>query len=256
MEDLLDGADQAIGKINHTYDDRIRAFIAPFVLVGSVDGSNLTPPDVAIELTDTDRYMMRQVREIAKKHNTRIHTEAFGGMIRLAEKDPNALLGPDVHLHHCLGLSMDEMKILAETGTNVSSSPGAFQLMNRCPVPELIEMGVNIAIATDGTSPSMSFDLLMAARKLQLAHQVALRDRYCLPMGKTLEMITIDAAKAIGWDDEIGSLEVGKRADIITINMNQPHLTPSFMPVHKLMLYATGQDVDNTIVNGLSLIHI
>lgn len=250
LDELLEGAEKAIQAVNHTFDDRIRAFIAPFVLVGSVDGSNLTPPDAAAELTDTDRYMMRRVREIAKKHKTRIHTEAFGGMIRLAEKDPNALFGPDVHLHHCLGLSMDEMKILAETNTNVSSSPGAFQLMNRCPVPELVEMGVNVAIATDGTSPGMSFDLLMAARKLQLAHQVALRDRFSLPLGKTLEMITIDAAKAIGWDDEIGSLEAGKKADIITVNMNQPHLTPSFMPVHKLMLYAAGQDVDHTIVNG------
>ncbi len=250
LDALLEGADAAIGAVNHTADDRIRAFAAPFVLVGSVNGSGITPPDEAPVLTDTDRYRSRRIREIAAKHHTRIHTEAFAGMIRLAATDENALLGPDVHLHHCLGLTIDEMMILAKTKTNVSSSPGAFQLANRCPVPELIGMGVNVAIATDGTSPGMSFDLIEAARKIHLAHQVALRDRFYLPLGKVLEMITIDAAKAIGWDDELGSLEVGKKADVITLNMDQPHLTPNFMPVHKLLLYAAGQDVDNVVVNG------
>lgn len=250
LDALLEGADAAIGALNHTSNDRIRAFMAPFVMVPSVNGSGFTPPDVAPVLTDLDRYMTKRAREIASKHHTRIHTEAFGGMIRLAAHDENALLGPDVHLHHCLNLTIDEMMILAETKTNVSSSPGAFQLANRCPVPELIGMGVNVAIATDGTSPGMSFDLIEAARKLHLAHQVALRDRFYMPLGKVLEMITIDAAKAIGWDNEIGSLEVGKKADIITLNMNQPHLTPNFMPVHKLLLYGAGQDVDNVIVDG------
>ena len=63
-------------------------------------------------------------------------------------------------------------------------------------------------------------------------------------------MITIDAAKALGMEKEIGSLEKGKQADVITVNMEQPHLMPAYMPVYKLMLYATAQDVDMTIVKG------
>lgn len=250
FDELMEGAENAISEILSWNNPRLRAYIAPFVMVPSGEPSGLSWPDVVTNLTRQDRYMTQRVREVAKKYHTRIHTEAFGGMIRVAATDENALLGPDVHVHHCLGLSVDEIAILAQTGTNVTSSPGAFQLINRCPVPELMGAGVNVAIATDGTSPSMSFDLLSAARKVQLAHQVALRDRYLLPVGKLLEMITIDAAKAIGWDDELGSLEVGKRADVITVDMNQPHLTPNFMPVHKLMLYAAGEDVDNVIVEG------
>lgn len=250
FDEMLEGAEEAIKATNHSYEDTIRAFIAPFVLVTSVNQSSLTVPDVATNLTKHDRYMMQKVREIAKKYNTRIHTEAFGGMIRLAATDENALLGPDIHIQHCTGISIDEAIILAETGTHVSSAPGAGQLINRCPVPELIELGANVAISTDGTSPAVSFDMLNAARKTQLVHQGALQDRYYLPPGKLLEMITIDAAKAIGWDDEIGSLEVGKKADVITIDMHQAHLSPNFMPVHKLILYASGQDVDNVIVNG------
>lgn len=250
LDDLLQGAEDTVAAVLAKNDERAKAFIAPFVLIGSVDSSSITPPDVAPQLTEHDIYRMKSIQEISKKFNVRIHTEAFGGMIRMAAQSEYALLGENIHLHHCLGLSTDEVKILAETKTNVSSSPGAYQLINRCPVPELMEAGVNVAVATDGTAPSFSFDIINAARKVQLAHQVALRDRYYLPPGKMLEMITIDAAKAIGMENEIGSIEVGKKADIITINMNQPHLTPQFMPVHKLMLYATGHDVDNVWVGG------
>lgn len=250
FEDLLDGTEEAIKALNHTHDDTIRAFVAPFVLVPSVNPSEPTLPDVATNLTEHDRYMMRRVREIANKYQTRIHTEAFGGMIRIAATEENALLGPDVHIQHCTGISYDEAVILAKTGTHVSTASGSSQLISRCPVPELIELGVNVAIATDGTAPAVSFDMLNAARKTQIVHQGALKDQYYLPPGKLLEMITIDAAKAIGWDDEIGSLEVGKKADVITIDMYQAHLYPDFMPIHKLMLHASGQDVDHVIVNG------
>jgi len=250
FDDLMIGTEESIKATNHSYEDMIRTFVAPFVLLTSTNQSGVTDPDIATNLSTHDKYMMKSIREMAKKHRTRIHTEAFGGMIRLAIKDENALLGPDVHLQHCTGISYDEVKILAETKTSVSSSPSAGQLINRCPVVELMEFGANVAISTDGTSPAVSFDMINAARKTQLVHQGALRDRFYLPPGKLLEMITIDAAKAIGWDDEIGSLEVGKKADLITIDMNQPHLTPSFMPVHKLILYSNGNDVCDVIVDG------
>lgn len=250
FEELMVGAEDTIAKVNHSHDGLIRGFIAPFVLVTSVNASAPTVADLAIKLTDHDRYMMKSVREVAKNKKTRIHTEAFGGMIRLAAQDKNALLGPDVHIQHCLGISLDEAKILADTGTHVSSTPNVAQFLNRCPVPELMEMGVNVAIATDGTSPANPFDIIQIARQTQLVHRGALRDKNYFPIGKLLEMITIDAAKAIGWDDEIGSLEIGKKADIITIDLNRPHLTPKLMSLHKLFLFGTGNDVDNVMVNG------
>lgn len=250
FEKLMENTEEAISKTNHSHDDLIRAFVAPFVLVGSVNPSDPTNPDVAVNLSEQDKKMMKEVRAIAKRQNTRIHTEAFGGMIRMTTQCDDALLGPDVHIQHCKGISFDEAKILAETGTHVTSSPSASQLIERCPIPELMGLGANVAITTDGTSPGVSFDLLQAARKTQMLQQGFLNDMFYLPMGKLLEMITIDAAKAIGREADLGSLEKGKKADIITINMNQPHLTPSYMPVHKLMIYATAQDVDMTMVNG------
>ncbi|MED3789352.1 amidohydrolase family protein [Peribacillus frigoritolerans] len=250
-EEVLQGAEAVIEALNHANEDRTRAFITPFVIVTSVDPSNPTSPDRLYGLTDHDLYQAKKIREIARKYNTRIHSDAFGGMIHLAKQDKeNALLGPDVHLQHCRGISFDEARILAETGTNVSASPGFGQVHARTPITELLEMGATVAISTDGTSPSTSFDMFQAMRKTQFVHQAALRDYYYLPPGKLLEMITIDAAKCIGWDDEIGSLEIGKKADVITVNLHQPHLTPEFMHVHRLVFQAVANDVEHVIVDG------
>ena len=199
FEQLMENTEEAIIRTNHTHNDLIRAFVTPFVMVSSVNPSSPTPPDEAVRLTEQDKRMMKWVREIAKRQKTRIHTEAFGGMIRIAAQCDTPLLGEDVHVQHCTGIS---------------------------------------------------FDLLQAARKTQMLQQGALHDSFYLPPGKLLEMITIDAAKALGMEKEIGSLEKGKQADVITVNMEQPHLMPAYMPVYKLMLYATAQDVDMTIVKG------
>jgi cytosine/adenosine deaminase-related metal-dependent hydrolase len=250
FDEALAGAEAVIETWHHGADDRIRVFITPFTIVTSVDPSNPTTPDLATELSEHDRLQSRRVREIAARWKTRIHSDAFGGMIRMARRDDWALLGPDVHLQHCLAISPEEVGILAETGTHVGHAPGPGQVRGRCPVPELMEAGVNVAITTDGTSPKTSFDLFQAARKAQLVHQMMSRDMYLLPAGKLLEMITIDAARALGWDDQLGSLEVGKRADVVIVNLRQPHLVPNWMIVHRLIYEAVGNDVETVIVDG------
>lgn len=251
FEAALAGAEAVIEAWNHGAEDRIRVFITPFTIVTSVDPSNPTTPDQATALTDHDRLQARRIREIAERWKTRIHSDAFGGMIRMAAQDPeHALLGPDVHLQHCLGISLEEVRLLAETGTHVTHAPSAGQGQARCPVPELLEAGVNVAVTTDGTAPKTTFDLFQAARRTQLVHQLLMRDQYLLPVGRLLEMITIDAAKALGWDDELGSLEPGKKADVTIVNLRQPHLTPNWMIVHRLILEAVGHDVETVIVDG------
>lgn len=251
----LEGAAAAIEAWNHGADGRIRVYITPFLIVPSLDSSGPTPPDLAPALTAHDRELSRRVREIASRYQTRIHSDAFGGMVYLASKDEYGLLGPDVSLQHCNGLSVDEVRILAETDTRVGHSPGSSQSRARCPVPELMEAGVTVAVVTDGTAPRTPFDLFQAARKAQLVQQLLMKDAFYLPAGKLLEMITIDAARVLGWEDEIGSLEPGKKADVIVVDFRQPHLTPNFMPVHRLIYAACAGDVSSVIVDGRLLMH-
>jgi cytosine/adenosine deaminase-related metal-dependent hydrolase len=81
-------------------------------------------------------------------------------------------------------------------------------------------------------------------------HRTAKRDEKLLPPGKVLEMCTIDAAKGLHLDHEIGSLEAGKKADIITVDLFKPHLMPLQMPVHRVVCFANGADVNDVIVDG------
>ncbi|MFN8526000.1 MAG: amidohydrolase family protein [Chloroflexota bacterium] len=249
-EAALAGAEAVIETWNHGADDLIRVFITPFTIVTSVNPSDPTPADLASTLTEHDRLQSRRIREIAARWKTRIHTDAFGGQVKMASRDEYALLGPDVHLQHLLAISLEEVEILARTGTHAAHAPNPSQMRGRCPVPELMSAGVNVAISTDGTSPKTSFDLFQAMRKAQLLQQIHFRDPFLLPPGKLLEMVTVDAARALGWEDQIGSLEVGKRADAIVVNLRQPHLVPNFMVVHRLVYEAVGADVETVVVNG------
>lgn len=250
FDEAMAGAEAVVQEWHHGANDRIRVFVTPFTLITSLDPSNPTSADAATTLNDHDRLQSRRVRELSAKYNTRIHTDAFAGMVRLAAKDEWALLGPDVHIQHLRGISLQEVQILADTGTHATHAASSGQAGGRCPVPELMQAGVNLAITTDGTAPKVSFDLFQAVRRAQTVHQLMSRDMFLLPPGKLLEMITIDAAKALGWDDEIGSLEVGKKADVTIVNMRQPHLTPDIMVVHRLIYEAVGNDVDTVIVDG------
>lgn len=246
FEELLAGAEAVIEAVNGSDQGRIRVYLTPFTIVPSVDPSNPSTPDRAVNLTGEDRMQARRVRETARKWGVRIHSDAFAGQVRMAFQDKeNALLGPDVHLQHCIGLSHEEVDILAETGTHMTHSPGG-----RAPILEMISKGVNVAITSDGTAPKRTFDMFQMARMAQFAQQMIHNDPYLLPPGKLLEMITIDAARALGLDHEIGSLEAGKKADVTVVDMRQPHLTPNWMVVHRLMQQAVGSDVDTVIVDG------
>lgn len=250
-EEVLESLETVVSELNHANQDRTRAYVAPFGVVTSVDPSAPTPADRAVKLTEHDLRQAKDMRRIAEKYSTRIHTDAFGGMIHLAYQDKeNALLGPDVHLQHCTGLSFDETMILANTDTHVSVAPGMRQLVYRTPVIELLELGATVAITTDGSMLSSGFDMFDAMKRAKMIFRRAMNDDYYLPSEKVLEMTTIDAAKCIGMDNEIGSLEVGKRADIITINLMNPRLMPRINIIDTLVGNAHPVDVDYVFVDG------
>ncbi|GAB7004997.1 amidohydrolase family protein [Nocardioides sp. AN3] len=253
LDEMMRGAEETIACWNGGADGRVRVYVTPYTMVPSLNPSGPLPPDQTVELTAEDREHSERIRDLAGRAGTRIHTDAFGGMIRLAHAcDPHALLGPDVHFQHGFGLAPDEVRILAETGTSVTHGPGVVvgALRGRCPVTELVDAGVTVAVTTDGCAPMSSFDLFTAMRQAQTLTQLQLKDVYYLPPGTLLEMVTIGAAKAVGWDDEIGSLEVGKAADVIVVDTRQAHLQPLHMPVQALVYKASGQDVVTTVVGG------
>lgn len=257
LAEMMAGAEQTVAAWHGAEDGRIQVAVTPYTMVPSLNPSGPLPPDQTTHLTPDDHAQSEAVRDLARRHGTRIHTDAFGGMIALAHRDdPQALLGPDVHFQHGFGLSSREIAILAETGTSVTHGPGVVvgALRGRCPVTELLEAGVTVAVTSDGCAPMSTFDLFTAMRQAQTLSQLQLRDVYALPPGKLLEMVTIDAARALGLADEIGSLEPGKAADVIVVDARQAHLQPLHMAVQALVYKASGQDISTTVVAGRVLL--
>jgi len=195
----------------------------------------------------------RAMFQLSQEFGCILHTHAYGGDVEFLYNTTPEVLTPAVSLTHCTGLSEKEVQILAETGPTVLHGPTTRSVIRkRCPVYELLRAGAKVAIASDGTSPDRSFDLWREMKVFQVIHRAHEKDTQLAPPGMVLELCTIRAAEAMGLGDVTGSLEVGKRADMITVNIRQPHLAPApkSMVVQRLVYHAQGQDVMDVFVEG------
>ena len=161
------------------------------------------------------------------------------------------LLGPDALLSHSTDLTEEEIRICAETGACIAHNPSAVaSILGRCPVPELLDAGATVCLGSDATAPDRSGDMFRHMQQCMHYHRTHFKDPSWLPPGRVLEMCTVDGAKALGLSGEIGSLEVGKKADVILVDLRRPHLYPANMPLFRVVYFANGNDVHTVIVDG------
>lgn len=207
-------------------------------------------PGVREELSRQYDEVAREVRAASRSLKVGFTQDGHkGGTVRAAAGA--GLLGPDALLSHCIDLHEDEIRLIAESDTRVAHNPSAnFSIIGRCPAIELMEAGATVAIASDGTAPDRSFDMFRHMFQAMHYHRRHFRDAKVLPPGKALEMITCDAARALGMEAEIGSLEAGKRADIAIVDLRKPHLWPGDMPLYRLVCFAVASDVETVLVEG------
>ena len=193
----------------------------------------------------------RLIRDLGKKHKTLFHQDGHRtGSIDMADR-MFGLLGPDASLSHSTDLTEADIAALERTGTAIVHNPSAIaSVRGYCPVPTLLDRGITVALGSDGTAPDRSTDMFRHMFQCMRLHQREHRDEKLMPPGKVLEMVTIDAARAFQLDHELGSLEPGKRADLITVDLRKPHLAPRNMPIWRLVCFANGQDVDTVILDG------
>ncbi|MCC7082726.1 MAG: amidohydrolase family protein [Burkholderiales bacterium] len=198
------------------------------------------------------RKQAEAILHLQRKHGVTFWTHMYGNAIEYAHDEKLGLLGPDTVLSHCTGISERSIAILRDTGTHAAHHPRAARIYTypgRCPVPELIDAGVTVALGSDSPS-THNCDLFMDMKAAIDQQRIHFKDANVLPPGKVLEMATIDGCKALGLDRELGSVEVGKKADLITIDLFQPHLYPLDMLVYRLVYNATGADVADVTVGG------
>jgi 5-methylthioadenosine/S-adenosylhomocysteine deaminase len=243
-------------------DGRIKIALAPAYIFGRHAFERryqyaYEPDDIPVMIEKAD-----EIRDLAGRYQVQIHTHLGPGAVDFALEHygrdrVERLLGPDVVLAHSNGLEQREVDILGATRSNVAYSPSTAENLwyGYAPVVEMLEAGANVAIATDGAAPRFSFDLWKDIHRGMWHQWIKHKTQHVMPPGKALRMVTIDAARALGIGDETGSLEAGKKADVILVDLNRPHLTPTTFVPQLLTYYVNGNDVDTTIVDGKVLMH-
>ena len=162
-------------------------------------------------------------------------------------------LGPDVVAAHCVWLSDNEIEIIKKHGVKVSHNPCSNMKLASgiAPVSKLIENGICVSIGTDGASSNNNLDLIEELKTASLLQKVSTLDPKVLDSNESIRMATIKGAEALGLDDEIGTIEVGKKADIILIDTAAANMTPDSSSLSSNVVYsANGSNVDTTICNG------
>jgi 5-methylthioadenosine/S-adenosylhomocysteine deaminase len=162
------------------------------------------------------------------------------------------LLDLPVLAAHCVHLSAEDIAVLAEKKTGVAHNPESNMKLASgiAPVVQLLEAGVTVGLGTDGAASNNNLDMFEEMRTAALLQKVANDNPEALPAYAVLEMATIGGARALGLGDKIGTLEAGKRADIILLNLRQPHLWPPHDAVAHVVYAARAGDVDTVIVDG------
>lgn len=162
------------------------------------------------------------------------------------------LLGDRTVLAHAVHLTEAEIGVLAATGTSVVHCPASnLKLASGiAPVPELLAAGVNVALGTDGPASSNDLDMFAAMRLAALIHKASSQDARVLPAATVLQMATTGGARALGIDHEVGTLEVGKRADVVAVDLDRLHTQPVHDPRSTLVYSAGRGDVTHVWVDG------
>jgi 5-methylthioadenosine/S-adenosylhomocysteine deaminase len=166
------------------------------------------------------------------------------------------VLGPNLLACHGVVLDATDMDLLGAHDVKVVHNPESNMKLASgiAPVPELLSRGICVALGTDGCASNNDLDMLSEMDTAAKLHKVATLDPTAVKAEAVLRMATIDGARSLGLADRIGSLEVGKQADLIVIDTHQPHLTPFYHPASHLVYAARGGDVTTTIVGGRVLV--
>lgn len=261
FQDALNNSVQLFEKWNRAYDDRVQMALHYPYLFGRQAAHPKIPfvyqPDEHVPIMIEKA---EEIKAVAEKYDILLHSHAFVGSVQFAlthygEQRTHRLLDGKVLFAHCNGLKDAEIRTLGSHGTGVSVVPFTHEniLYGLCPVVELLDSGARVAISTDGTAPYCSYDLFKDLSRAVWGQWMRLQDQTALPPGKVLRMATIEAAEALGMDHLVGSIEIGKRADIILIDLDRPHLVPNESIPRLLVFYTNGNDVDTVIVNGQTL---
>ena len=211
-----------------------------------------------------DDGFMRVVSEEAKREHMGIHVhlsesvseiqqiqEKYGfSPIEMAEK--NGLFDVPAIAAHCVQIDEKDMDILKSKNVSVVTNPASNMKLGNgfAPVAKMLEKGINVCLGTDGAASNNCLNMFHELSLLTLIHKGVNKTPQCISAAEGFRIATINGAKALGLEKEIGSIEVGKKADLAILDLNTPSLTPRNNLLAALSYSANGSEVDTVIIDG------
>lgn len=196
-----------------------------------------------------DMGIHTHMHETRQEVNDSQQVHGLSPILRFANQ---GMLSNRVTLAHCVHLTTSEIERLAEFGCHIAHCPTSnLKLASGiAPIAHCVAQGINVGLGTDGAASNNRLDMFAEMRLAALLAKVHANDATAIPAYQALEMATINGAKALGLDQKIGSIEVGKLADLIAVNLDEMALQPCFDPVSHLVYVAGRENVSHVWVNG------
>jgi len=245
FEEGLARAEQFIQEFRH--DDLITPAVAPHAPY-TVNADHLKAARALASKYEVP-YIIHLAETSTEVKNSQ---EAHGGLTPVAYLDSLGVLSPRTLAAHVVWATPVDIAILKNRQVAVSHNPESNMKLASgiAPVPAFLAAGLAVGLGTDGAASNNDLDMFEAMRMAALLHKVHSGDPRVIPAPVALEMATIGGAKALGLEKQLGSLEAGKKADVVLVSVNGARQTPLYDPVSHLVYVAHGEDVRTVIVNG------
>jgi 5-methylthioadenosine/S-adenosylhomocysteine deaminase len=224
----------------------------------------ITPAVAPHSMYTLDAASLKAARALADRERVPvlIHLAETRDEVAIAKKQHEAtpvsyleslgFFGPRTLAAHGVWLTDGDLQVLGQRGVGVAHNPESNMKLasGTARVPAMRQAGIAVGIGTDGAASNNDLDMFEAVRAAALLQKLQTGDPRVLPAPAALALATIEGARALGMDREIGSLAPGKRADLIVVSMSAARQTPMYDPVSHLVYATRGDDVKTTIVNG------
>jgi len=245
-EKAIDDSRELVAKWHKKANERVTFMLGPHApytcppeyLKKIADLAGELEVGIHIHLAET----RREVEDIIKQH----------GKTAVAYLENLGLFQHKVVAAHCVHVNSEDIQILKKYNAGVAHNPESNMKLASgiAPVPEMLKVGIPVALGTDGASSNNDLDMIHEMRSCALLHKVNTMDPTVIPAYQALEMATANGGKAVGMDKEIGVLKPGFKADMVIINLEEAHMTPRYDLLANIVYSSQARDVETVIIDG------